>query len=79
MVYICMHFQVVIFFHRVIKSVKNSSVQALGSNLPLVKGEMILDVDGTIPTQPVLQHIGITAWPGEASVVLKANNLFSAP
>ncbi|GLT96650.1 hypothetical protein SLE2022_142570 [Rubroshorea leprosula] len=30
------------------------------------KGEIILEVDGTVPTHPVLQHIGITAWPGES-------------
>lgn len=63
-------FQVPIFFDRVIKSAKSSSVQASASNLALAKGEIILDVDGTVPTQPVLQHVGITAWPGKASVVL---------
>lgn len=36
-------------------------------NLQLADGEIILDVDGTVPTHPVLQHIGIAAWPGEFS------------
>lgn len=39
-------------------------------NLQLAEGEIILDVDGTIPTQPVLQHIGITAWPGESFILM---------
>lgn len=28
------------------------------------KGEKILEVDGTVTTQPVLEHIGISTWPG---------------
>ena len=34
------------------------------SNLPLSEVEIILDIEGAIPTQPVLQHVGISAWPG---------------
>ncbi|XP_021749235.1 uncharacterized protein LOC110714988 isoform X3 [Chenopodium quinoa] len=48
---------------RVIKSAKN--VSSVLSNLEIVDGEIIVDVDGTVPTQPILQHIGISAWPGE--------------
>ncbi|KAI3982761.1 hypothetical protein MKX01_010244 [Papaver californicum] len=44
---------------KVIESAKNAA-----SNLELAEGEIVLDVDGTVPTQPVLQHIGLTAWPG---------------
>lgn len=53
-------------FHRcrVIKAAKNVSGPTL-SNLQLAEGEIILDIDGTVPLQPVLQHIGISAWPGE--------------
>lgn len=35
------------------------------SNLSLMEEEVILDVDGIVPTQPVFQHIGLSAWPGE--------------
>ena len=51
-----------------IKAVKNAMGSQSTSNLPLADGEFILDVDGTVPTQPVLQHIGISAWPGESSI-----------
>ncbi|XP_059656183.1 uncharacterized protein LOC132303113 [Cornus florida] len=49
---------------KVIKGAKNALGPQLLSNLKLDEGEIILDVDGTVPTQPVLQHIGISAWPG---------------
>lgn len=52
------------FFYRIIKAAKSALVPSVG-NLQLSEGEIVLDVDGTIPTQPVLQHIGISAWPGE--------------
>lgn len=58
--------------NKVIKSAKSSSVQASSSNLALAKGEIILDVDGTVPTQPVLQHVGITAWPGRLTLTNRA-------
>lgn len=40
-----------------------------GHNLSLAEEEIILDMDGTVPTQPVLQHLGISAWPGESSIL----------
>ncbi|XP_021841916.1 uncharacterized protein [Spinacia oleracea] len=55
---------------RVIKSAK--SVLSASSNLEIVDGEIIVDVDGTVPTQPVLQHIGISAWPGRLTLSSKA-------
>ncbi|URE35419.1 hypothetical protein MUK42_15977 [Musa troglodytarum] len=30
----------------------------------LDRGERILEVDGTLTTQPVLEHIGLSTWPG---------------
>ncbi|OMO59106.1 hypothetical protein COLO4_34317 [Corchorus olitorius] len=30
--------------------------------------EIILDVEGAVPTQPVLQHVGISAWPGRLTL-----------
>lgn len=50
---------------RVIKATKNALHPSTG-NLHLSEGEIALEVDGTVPTQPVLQHIGISAWPGES-------------
>ncbi|KAL5982985.1 hypothetical protein ACLOJK_017065 [Asimina triloba] len=53
---------------KVIKAAKSASQQAPTSNLQLAEGEIILDIDGTVPTQPVLQHIGISAWPGRLTL-----------
>lgn len=51
-------------FFRTIKAAKSALVPS-GGNLQIAEGEIVLDIEGTVPTQPVLQHIGITAWPGE--------------
>ena len=59
------------FVYRVLKSVKNANSLPLASNLPICDGEIILDVDGNIPIQPVLQHIGTSAWPGELFIIVK--------
>ncbi|XP_031383830.1 uncharacterized protein LOC116197739 isoform X2 [Punica granatum] len=56
---------------RVIKAAKSALGPPL-PNLQLADGEIILDVDGTVPTHPVLQHIGITAWPGRLTLTTKA-------
>jgi hypothetical protein len=37
----------------------------LASSFHLNAGECILAVEGDRPIHPVLQHIGISAWPGE--------------
>lgn len=50
---------------RIVKNSKNALSSSSVGNLQLAEDEIVLDVDGTIPTQPVLQHIGIAAWPGE--------------
>ena len=50
---------------RVTKNSRNV-LAACAGNLQLAEEEIVLEVDGTIPTQPVLQHIGISAWPGES-------------
>ncbi|KAL5194547.1 hypothetical protein HKD37_20G056611 [Glycine soja] len=55
------------FLDKVIKNSKNVMAASAG-NLQLAEGEIVLHVDGTIPTQPVLQHIGITAWPGRLTL-----------
>ncbi|KAL3731827.1 hypothetical protein ACJRO7_028656 [Eucalyptus globulus] len=53
--------------NKVIKAAKNVSGPTL-SSLQLAEGEIILDIDGTVPLQPVLQHIGISAWPGRLTL-----------
>lgn len=52
---------------KIIRSAKNTPGPLI-SNHQLAEGEIILDVDGTVPIQPVLQHIGISAWPGRLTL-----------
>ncbi|KAK4598880.1 hypothetical protein RGQ29_016073 [Quercus rubra] len=52
---------------KIIKAAKNALAPAI-VNLQLSEGEIVIDVDGTVPTQPVLQHIGISAWPGRLTL-----------
>ncbi|TYK15153.1 DUF639 domain-containing protein [Cucumis melo var. makuwa] len=56
---------------KVIKATKNALHPSTG-NLHLSEGEIALEVDGTVPTQPVLQHIGISAWPGRLTLTSHA-------
>ncbi|KAB2016700.1 hypothetical protein ES319_D08G112000v1 [Gossypium barbadense] len=49
---------------RVIKKMKNQSESSLLSAVRSTRGEKILEVDGTVTTQPVLEHVGISTWPG---------------
>lgn len=44
---------------------KAQSESSVLSGLRSPKGERVLEVDGTVTTQPVLQHVGISTWPGE--------------
>ncbi|KAM3754837.1 hypothetical protein ACB098_03G194800 [Castanea mollissima] len=52
---------------KITKAAKNALAPAI-VNLQLSEGEIVIDVDGTVPTQPVLQHIGISAWPGRLTL-----------
>ncbi|KAM4110451.1 hypothetical protein ACB094_03G196200 [Castanea mollissima] len=52
---------------KIMKAAKNALAPAI-VNLQLSEGEIVIDVDGTVPTQPVLQHIGISAWPGRLTL-----------
>ncbi|XVF50575.1 hypothetical protein PTKIN_Ptkin04bG0112200 [Pterospermum kingtungense] len=49
---------------RVIKRMKSQSESSLLSAVRSSRGEKILEVDGTVTTQPVLEHVGISTWPG---------------
>ena len=44
---------------------KGQSESSLLSAVRSSRGEKILEVDGTVTTQPVLEHVGISAWPGK--------------
>ncbi|KAJ0229403.1 Heat-inducible transcription repressor [Hirschfeldia incana] len=48
---------------RAIKKMKSQSESSLLSGFR-PKGEKILEIDGTVTTQPVLEHIGMSTWPG---------------
>ncbi|CAN6280861.1 unnamed protein product [Urochloa humidicola] len=49
---------------RAVKKMKTQSESSLLSNPRSQRGERILEVDGTLTTQPVLEHVGISTWPG---------------
>ncbi len=54
---------------RSIKGIKGQTTPALVKALHLGTEETIIDIDGTGTTQPVLQHAGVSAWPGERAHV----------
>ncbi|KAJ8630676.1 hypothetical protein MRB53_023999 [Persea americana] len=47
---------------------KAQSESSVLSGLRSPKGERVLEVDGTVTTQPVLQHVGISTWPGRLTL-----------
>ncbi|KAM2076621.1 hypothetical protein ACFX1T_039336 [Malus domestica] len=49
---------------RSIRKMKSQSESSLLSAMRSSKREKILEVDGTVTTQPVLEHVGISTWPG---------------
>ncbi|XP_008797816.2 uncharacterized protein LOC103712895 [Phoenix dactylifera] len=53
---------------RAIKKMKTQSESSLLSGLRSDRGERILDLDGTLTTQPVLEHVGISIWPGRLTL-----------
>ncbi|CAA3021630.1 Hypothetical predicted protein [Olea europaea subsp. europaea] len=53
---------------RVIRKLKNQSESSLLSSIRSKRGEKILEVDGTVTSQPVLEHVGISTWPGRLTL-----------
>ncbi|RDX82466.1 hypothetical protein CR513_36743 [Mucuna pruriens] len=49
---------------RAIRKMKTNSESSLLAAVRSSRGEKILEVDGTVTTQPVLEHVGISTWPG---------------
>uniref|UniRef100_A0A0D9VFD0 Uncharacterized protein n=1 Tax=Leersia perrieri TaxID=77586 RepID=A0A0D9VFD0_9ORYZ len=53
---------------RAIKKMKGQSESSLLSGQRSQRGERIVEVDGTLTTQPVLEHVGISTWPGRLTL-----------
>ncbi|XP_050122898.1 uncharacterized protein LOC126600350 isoform X4 [Malus sylvestris] len=49
---------------RAIRKMRSQSESSLLSAMRSSKREKVLEVDGTVTTQPVLEHVGISTWPG---------------
>ncbi|XP_057251103.1 uncharacterized protein LOC104893571 [Beta vulgaris subsp. vulgaris] len=62
---------------RAIKKLKSQSDSSLLSELRSDRREKILELDGTVTTQPVLQHLGISTWPGR--LILTDHALYFEP
>ncbi|XP_044952780.1 uncharacterized protein LOC123402882 isoform X2 [Hordeum vulgare subsp. vulgare] len=57
------------FLHvRAFKKMKTQSESSLLSGFRSQRGERVLEVDGTLTTQPVLEHVGISTWPGRLTL-----------
>lgn len=67
-----LHFSVyekyLIGMERAIKKLKSQSESSHLSSLRSERGEKILELDGTVTTQPVLEHMGISTWPGRLTL-----------
>ncbi|XP_019443298.1 PREDICTED: uncharacterized protein LOC109347729 isoform X2 [Lupinus angustifolius] len=59
---------------RAIKKMKCNSESSLLSAIRSSRGEKILEIDGTVTTQPVLEHVGTSAWPGR--LILTDHSLY---
>lgn len=57
-------------FCRAVKKLQSQSESSLLSSVRSGRGEKILEVDGTVTTQPVLEHVGTSTWPGMSLYVL---------
>ncbi|KAL5748888.1 hypothetical protein ACOSQ2_026185 [Xanthoceras sorbifolium] len=57
-----------IALERAIKKMKTQSESSILSAVRSTKGERILEMDGTVTTQPVLEHVGISTWPGRLTL-----------
>ncbi|KAH0904263.1 hypothetical protein HID58_043766 [Brassica napus] len=58
---------------RAIKKMRTQSESSLLSGVRLKK-EKILEIDGTVTTQPVLEHVGMSTWPGR--LILTDHSLY---
>ncbi|XP_051115945.1 uncharacterized protein LOC127241082 isoform X2 [Andrographis paniculata] len=67
-----LHFSVydkyLIRLERAIRKLQSQSESSLLSSLRSARREKILEVDGTVTTQPVLEHVGMSTWPGRLTL-----------
>lgn len=54
--------------YKTLKLMKNQSSAHHLSKFQLVKGESLVELEGTVTTPPVLQHAGISTWPGRLTL-----------
>lgn len=57
---------------KTIKSMKTMSSAPHLSKFQMVKAENVVELEGTVTTQPVLQHVGVSTWPGRLTLTDKA-------
>ncbi|MCO5581543.1 hypothetical protein L7F22_035430 [Adiantum nelumboides] len=53
---------------RIIKTMKSQSSSAHLTKFQMVKAETVVELEGTVTTQPVLQHVGVSTWPGRLTL-----------
>ncbi|CAA0825817.1 Plant protein of unknown function (DUF639 [Striga hermonthica] len=53
---------------RGIRKLQSQSESSLLSSFRSGRSEKILEVDGTVTTQPVLEHVGVSTWPGRLTL-----------
>ncbi|XP_030493061.2 uncharacterized protein LOC115709162 isoform X1 [Cannabis sativa] len=53
---------------RAIRKMRTQSDSSLLSVIRSSKGEKILEMEGAVTTQPVLEHVGISTWPGRLTL-----------
>ncbi|XP_057770551.1 uncharacterized protein LOC130990348 [Salvia miltiorrhiza] len=67
-----LHFSVydkyLIRLERAIRRFQSQSESSLLSSIRSGRREKILEVDGTVTTQPVLEHVGTSIWPGRLTL-----------
>ncbi|XP_073144732.1 uncharacterized protein [Henckelia pumila] len=67
-----LHFSIydkyLIRLERVIRKFQSQSESSLLSSQRLGRGEKVLEVDGTAASQPVIEHVGVSAWPGRLTL-----------
>eukprot|EP00250_Pteridium_aquilinum_P014917 c22281_g3_i1 orf=363-2474(+) len=53
---------------KTMKSMKSQSLLPHLSKFQMVKGETVVELEGTVTTPPVLQHVGVSTWPGRLTL-----------
>lgn len=64
----CVYDKYLIRLERAIRKLQSQSESSLLSSIRSGRREKILEVDGTVTTQPVLEHVGVSVWPGRLTL-----------